>query len=104
MKIDHWWQGVLLIGVMLSAFALICYPLDISEYNNGASGCVFALGIGCMLIGFSYWMAMDNNQLPDADHAEVAIYNHNKVTKVMKIIGIILVVIFAIASTIALFN
>lgn len=48
-KIDYWWQVLLIIGALFCASSVIFNVPFLEEKN------LFGLGLGCLLIGLSYW-------------------------------------------------
>ena len=104
MKMDYWWQGLLLVGAIICALAIICSPMLPVKYDQ-PNGFVFAFGLGCMLIGFGNWIALNNKSADSrANEPTSTIYKHDKITKTLIVIGIIMVVVCGIGSFIVMSN
>ena len=95
-KLEEWWQGVLVIGILCCSAALL-FRVDFLESKH-----LFGLGFGMILIGVSLWIATRSLSWikpPNAYTGGAAlitqkVVKHNFVTILFLIAGIILVCMF----------
>ncbi|MEI6348877.1 MAG: hypothetical protein WCP69_13095 [Bacteroidota bacterium] len=90
-KIDVWWKAVLLIGCLLIAASFFFNITFINPKH------LFGLGLGLSLIGLSYFIANKHAHTPVSGGFLVQqITQHNFVTILLLIIGIVISVMFFI--------
>ena len=98
-KIECWWQAVLLIGVALCAATLL---VDISFVNPKF---LFTFGFGCVFIGIGFWISKRYRFInaPEGIYQWPA-YEHNKITKTIITIGLIIITVSFILILYSLFK
>lgn len=88
-KIDYWWKLVLLCGILLSASSMM-FDIQFIERRY-----VLGLGIGMALIGIGYWMAKKvAHQWADGGMYSWDIFQHNKITRTIIGLGILISMYF----------
>lgn len=99
LKIEFWWQAVLLIGVALCAATLL---VDISFVNPKY---LFTFGFGCVFIGIGFWISKRYRVIkaPEGIY-QWAACEHNKITKTIIAIGLIISTISFILILCSLFK
>ena len=98
-RIEYWWQAVLLIGVALCAAAIL------TDINFLSPKYLFSLGLGCIFIGIGFWMSKKNRFYNAKEGLyQWPVFEHNKLTKTIITVGVVLCSISIISIVYMLFR